>query len=328
MNDEEIADQGERVVGTIRDYNFYSHLSMYEFALPLLQGKKVLDCGCGTGYGSAHLASGGVTSVNAVDYSAKAIEFAEAHYGDSGVKFAVADLNAPFPFQDSSFDAVFSSQAMEHIAQIESFFSECCRVLKPGGTLISAVPAIVRQTGSRSLEENIWNIYHVTNLTPLGWHSKTHRYFDDVTPYYHWVSPKHDCTWEEFWHELGKSAAETTIRETDFVYGETTVEDINTRDKNLNTVLVSRNPRPAPLPHMVEEFLPPEWTEGAISAAVRLSYGNALIKKTRMETETAARFQIEELNEQINELKQQIIDLKASTSWKITEPLRALRRLI
>ncbi|MEG4170176.1 MULTISPECIES: methyltransferase domain-containing protein [unclassified Microcoleus] len=56
---------------------------------------------------------------------------------DTNVNFLVADaLNMPFP--DESFDLVWSLESGEHMPDKIKFLQECCRVLKPGGTLILA----------------------------------------------------------------------------------------------------------------------------------------------------------------------------------------------
>ncbi len=56
---------------------------------------------------------------------------------ESNVNFLVADaLNMPFP--DESFDLVWSLESGEHMPDKIQFLQECCRVLKPGGTLILA----------------------------------------------------------------------------------------------------------------------------------------------------------------------------------------------
>ncbi|MCU0541343.1 MAG: methyltransferase domain-containing protein [Oscillatoriaceae cyanobacterium Prado104] len=55
----------------------------------------------------------------------------------SNVNFLVADaLN--LPFADESFDLVWSLESGEHMPDKIKFLQECCRVLKPGGTLILA----------------------------------------------------------------------------------------------------------------------------------------------------------------------------------------------
>lgn len=52
----------------------------------------------------------------------------------------VIDFDGCTPYEDASFDIVFSKSFIEHIANPESYFSECYRILKPGGVLLSLTP--------------------------------------------------------------------------------------------------------------------------------------------------------------------------------------------
>lgn len=45
-----------------------------------------------------------------------------------------------FPFESASFDSLVSFEVMEHVDDIDVFFSEIVRVLKPGGKMIVSVP--------------------------------------------------------------------------------------------------------------------------------------------------------------------------------------------
>ncbi|MBF0502005.1 MAG: class I SAM-dependent methyltransferase [Candidatus Riflebacteria bacterium] len=45
-----------------------------------------------------------------------------------------------FPFSDNKFDALFHSEVMEHVYAVETFLSECHRVLKPDGEIAITVP--------------------------------------------------------------------------------------------------------------------------------------------------------------------------------------------
>jgi SAM-dependent methyltransferase len=45
------------------------------------------------------------------------------------------------PFPDRSFDMVFSSNVLEHIAHVEAFQAEIRRVMKPGGRAVHVVPS-------------------------------------------------------------------------------------------------------------------------------------------------------------------------------------------
>src|SRR5947209_10327949 len=71
---------GERVIPGEVDVDLLNeHIARYAFAARLAHGKRVLDAGCGAGYGSAELAHT-AQSVIGMDISAEAVEFARANY--------------------------------------------------------------------------------------------------------------------------------------------------------------------------------------------------------------------------------------------------------
>jgi len=89
------------------------HLARYRWAGALVEGKRVLDAGCGTGYGSELLARQGAAEVVGVDADADVIEAASR--SASGVTFVAADLRE-LPADLGEFDVVVCFEVIEHIA--------------------------------------------------------------------------------------------------------------------------------------------------------------------------------------------------------------------
>jgi 2-polyprenyl-3-methyl-5-hydroxy-6-metoxy-1,4-benzoquinol methylase len=52
------------------------------------------------------------------------------------------NLDQPLPWSDATFDAVFSTEGIEHLENHFSFLREVSRILKPGGLLVLTTPNI------------------------------------------------------------------------------------------------------------------------------------------------------------------------------------------
>jgi ubiquinone/menaquinone biosynthesis C-methylase UbiE len=71
--------------------------------------------------------------------------------GMESVHFIVHDLHLPLPLSDDSFDWVVSGLVLEHLQDLESFFAEVARVLKPGGrAVVSAMHPAMFLRGSQA----------------------------------------------------------------------------------------------------------------------------------------------------------------------------------
>ena len=95
-------------------------------------GDRVLDLGCGAGEFTAALADSGVQVVG--------VEVAQAALDRAGAKhpqldFRLTEIDGPLPFGDSSFDMVWASEVIEHVADTARWLSEVRRVLVPRARL-------------------------------------------------------------------------------------------------------------------------------------------------------------------------------------------------
>lgn len=115
------------------------HLGRYLWAAQLVRDAKVLDAGCGTGYGSKLLLAGEPASLVAVDISADAVTQAEQLLGDTGARVQPGDLRR-LPFEDGEFDLVVCFEVIEHVSEPESILDELRRVIAPSGVLCVSTP--------------------------------------------------------------------------------------------------------------------------------------------------------------------------------------------
>src|SRR5881398_401803 len=93
---------GERLIPGEVDVDLLNeHMARYHFAVRLARAKRVLDAGCGAGYGSAELADV-AERVTGIDIAAEAMEYARAHYARPNLSFEQASCTA-LPFADGAF---------------------------------------------------------------------------------------------------------------------------------------------------------------------------------------------------------------------------------
>jgi len=120
-------------------YLSIQHIQRYYFAAAQLRtGQKVLDIGCGNGYGTEILSKYGLEVIGA-DNDQEAIAEAMMRYKCLCFRRANAlDL----PFKGNMFDAVVSFETIEHIEEGHCFLEAIRNVLKANGIFICSTPNI------------------------------------------------------------------------------------------------------------------------------------------------------------------------------------------
>ncbi len=126
------------------DYeSYYSYVTPVDASLSVyghlghidewIKGKKVLDLGAGLGQYSESILDRGASSVTALEYQkCKADWIQQRAQGVRVVQGSASEL----PFEDSSFESIFSHTVFEHLPDVKQALLEARRVLRPGGQFV------------------------------------------------------------------------------------------------------------------------------------------------------------------------------------------------
>jgi SAM-dependent methyltransferase len=152
---------GERTVPGIPEENYWfrRHEAAYLALSSYCTGAKVLEAGCGEGYGAALLARR-ADRVLAVDYDADTVAHVAQRYPE--VRTVRGNL-AHLPIASSTVDVVANFQVLEHLWDQAGFLAECRRVLRPGGRLLVTTPNRLTFTPD---SDTPLNPYHTRELSP------------------------------------------------------------------------------------------------------------------------------------------------------------------
>lgn len=134
---------------------------------------RVLDVGCGAGILSESMAKAGA-SVLGIDAADRNISIARRHARSEllDIDYAVSTIEGLETAE--LFDVVLTMEVVEHVADVESFLTQCARRTRPGGLIIVA-------TINRTLYSAVTAIFGAEYV--LGWLPKgTHLWRNFVKP--------------------------------------------------------------------------------------------------------------------------------------------------
>lgn len=105
--------------------------------LPDMNGKRVLDLGCGFGWHCQYAIEQGAASVTGVDLSEKMLRRAKEQT-DPRIAYIQASIEEA-AFADRSFDLIVSSLALHYVESFGAIVEKLARWLVPGGELVFTV---------------------------------------------------------------------------------------------------------------------------------------------------------------------------------------------
>lgn len=144
---------GERTLPGIPDENYWyrRHEVAYLAALQLVHEigseARVLDAGCGEGYG-ADLLAGTAAQVVGFDRDSAAVEHARRMYTRPGLLFVTADLQQPETIPEGSFDLIVALHVLDHLETPETAVETLAHRLARGGGLYVATQNHLLLTGA------------------------------------------------------------------------------------------------------------------------------------------------------------------------------------
>jgi len=152
---------GERQVGAQLEDIRADHLARYMWAAERVKKTdRVLDAGCGVGYG-AHMLSRVCKSVLAVDSDGDAIDFAQERWSSPNVEFRVGNLHSPDFEENQKFNVVVAFEIIEHLVRPNLFLISLREHLAPGARLYISSP------NERVIHHTVeLNPFHIRHYTP------------------------------------------------------------------------------------------------------------------------------------------------------------------
>ncbi len=293
---------GERYLPEVGGNIELEHLHRYLLAKQAVVGKTVLDIASGEGYGSAMLAES-ARRVTGVDISQEAVSHAQTKYRAENLEFRLGSCSV-IPLGDASVDVVVSFETIEHHDEHEAMMREIKRVLRPDGVMIISSPDKLEYSDKPGYR----NPYHIHELYRDEFRKLLDLYFKN-----HSIYGQRVVYGSAIFLENGIS----------------TVESYELSSNALSTI--------AGVPY-------PVYLIAVASDAELPSLGSGILEQPINETDVVKGWtgavaerdaQLARLNQamaerddQIARLQSEITDIYASTSWRVTSPLRAVKSIL
>ena len=139
LNWNRMADAYEEFSSGADSYSYAIEWPCIQKMLPVLTEKKIVDLGCGTGRFTFWLEAEKPSTIIGVDLSEKMLKLAKEKAAETGsaAKFIKADVSSAFT--DDQFDLVFSSTLTHYVPDLDAFFRNVSKMLRPDGQCIFSI---------------------------------------------------------------------------------------------------------------------------------------------------------------------------------------------
>lgn len=182
----------ERIVpGTPEwDVMYSEHIQRYEFVAQYIPtGSRVLDAGCGVGYGAAHLADKGAVLVTAVDISSEAIRLGRQHFDRKQILWIQEDCHTlTEASRHGPYNVICILENIEHLSSPEMFLSRSADLLSPNGYLMLSTP-------NRSISDYL-RVSESTQIPANPYHHREYTYtelIDLLRQYFRKITIWYQC---------------------------------------------------------------------------------------------------------------------------------------
>lgn len=140
-----------------------------------LEGKKVIDIGCGGGILSESMALHGA-KVTGIDMGKAPLSVAELHSLDTGIEIDYQQITAEeiAEQQAEQYDVVTCMEMLEHVPTPSSVIAACSKLVKPGGHVFFSTI----NRNPKAFAFAIVGAEYVLNMLPKG----THEYAKFIRP--------------------------------------------------------------------------------------------------------------------------------------------------
>jgi SAM-dependent methyltransferase len=156
----------------VRNDLYMAHMAVYELATGFARDVRVLDLGCGTGYGADRLSEEGETV--GVDPDERSLAYARKHFPDVRFVSATAETLSD---DLGLFGLIVTANVLPHLEAPKAALDSVVRRLTADGTFVASVPPIVDE---RTMEEHKATGLHRSNLYLWDWESLLRKRFKEI----------------------------------------------------------------------------------------------------------------------------------------------------